>query len=356
MERYPLLNQMIDDMKKQSNYYKPTPFWQIGSDMIIKDLNEGGIERFRSLPSSLGFFVPTYSYPNYLLNKKKFEPVSDIIRPIIEHNKMFLMRLENLFAGKIHALADYRTFMASSMDSSPYTDKISESSLGDPIEQFQFDGRKFSRSYLNYLLGINFIKKNTPTDKIKTIMEIGGGFGTLGEILLGDKRNECFYINADIPPLAFVSDYYVKSVFGDKDIGGYGELKNIKVLDIDALKKKYKAVNLCSWQIPELQGKIDLFVNFISFQEMEPDIVENYCKNVRKLKPEFVLLRNIKEGKKRKDPKSPIGVIDPIIGEDYNNFFPEYELMDTNTTVFGYETEDGFHSELRLYRRSDSCS
>lgn len=355
MKRYPLLNQMIDDMEKQSRFYKPTYFWQIGSDTIIKDLNEKGIEKFKSLPSSLDFFVPTYSYPTYYMDKKKFNSVKDTVWPLIEPNKLFMMRLENLFAGKIHALADYRTFMASSLESSPYTDLISESEVGDPIEQFLFDGRKFSRSYLNYLLGINFIKKNTPTDKIGTVMEIGGGFGTLGEILLGDKRNKCFYINADIPPLAFVSGYYLKNVFGDENIGGYGELRDIQTLVIEDLKKKYRAVNLCSWQVPKLQGKIDLFVNFISFQEMEPDIVENYCKNIRKLKPEFILLRNIKEGKKKKDEKNPIGVADPILGEDYNTFFPDYELMDTNTTVFGYETEDGFHSELRLYKRSDSC-
>ncbi|CAB1061325.1 hypothetical protein D1BOALGB6SA_6098 [Olavius sp. associated proteobacterium Delta 1] len=353
LKRYPLLQQMIDDMGQQSSLYKPTQFWQICSARLIEDLNKSRIEKFRSLPSSLSFFVPTYSYPNYYMDPKRFEPVKNTLWPLIEQNKLFMMRFENLIAGKIHAFADYRTFLASSTDSSPYTDLISESNVGEPIEQFLFDGRKFSRSFLNYLLGINFIKKNTPTDKIKTVMEIGGGFGTLGEILLGDKRNECFYINADIPPLAYVSDYYLKILFGDENICGYGELKGDESLDIDDLKERYKALSLCSWQVPKLQGKIDLFVNFISFQEMEPDIVENYCENIRRLKPEFILLRNLKEGKKKKDKKNPIGVTDPILGRDYNNYFPEYELMDANTTVFGYETEDGFHSELRLYKLSD---
>lgn len=352
-KRYPLLQQMLDDMEIQSNLYKPTHFWQICSDRIIKDLNEGSIEKFRSLQSSLNFFVPTYSYPGYSLDKKKFKPVTNALWPLIEPKKVFMMRIENLLAGKIHALADYRTFMASSTDSFPYTDTLSESNVGEPIEQFLFDGRKFSRSYLNYLLGINFLKKNMPTGKIKTVMEIGGGFGTLGEILLGDKRNKCFYINADIPPLAYVSDYYLKNVFGYKSIGGYGELKNNESLHIDDLMQRYKAISLCSWQVPKLQGKIDLFVNFISFQEMEPEIVENYCKNIRRLNPEFILLRNLKEGKKIKDIKNPIGVTNPILGKDYNNYFPEHELIETNTTVFGYETEDGFHSELRLYKLSD---
>lgn len=342
---------MIDDMAKQDDFYKPTHFWQIGSDMIIKELYENSIRNFRSISAALSFFVPTYSYPDYYADKEKFKPVKDVLWPMIKPNQSFNDRLENLFAGKIHALADYRVFMASSINSAPYTDQISESNIGSPVEQFQFDGRQFSRSFLNYLLGINFIKKNTATDTIKTVMEIGGGFGTLGEILLGDERNDCFYINADIPPLAFVSGYYLKSVFGDETIGAYDNLRELKTLDIDTLKKKYKALNLCAWQIPKLKGQIDLFVNFISFQEMEPEIVKNYCQHIRRLKPGFILLRNIKEGKKVRDKKNPVGVIDPILGEDYNLFFPEYELVDTNTTIFGYETEDGFHSELRLYKR-----
>jgi len=345
---------MLDDMDEQDDLYKPTPFWQIGSDMIIKDLNENGLKNFKTLVTALGFFVPTYSFSGYYTDKKKFNPVKDFLWSIIKPNKSLQMKLENLFSGKSHAFADYRTFMASSIESPPYTDLISESNIGNPIEQFEFNGRHFSRSFLNYLLGINFIKKNTATNKIKTVMEIGGGFGTLGEILLGDNRNDCFYINVDIPPLAFVSGYYLKNVFGDHAIGTYENTRTATTLDIDVLKKKYKALNLCSWQIPKLKGKIDLFVNFISFQEMEPKIVENFCRHIRRLRPDFILLRNIKEGKKKKDKENPVGVIDPILGDDYNNFFPEYELVDTDTTIFGYETEDGFHSELRFYRHLDT--
>jgi len=346
---------MLDDMNEQTDLYKPTPFWQIGSDMIIRDLNENGLTNFRSLATALGFFVPTYSSSGYYTDKK-FNHVKSLLWPIIKPDKKLQIQLENLFSGRTHAFADYRTFMASSIDSPPYTDLISESNIGNPLEQFEFDGRHFSRSFLNYLLGINFMKKNTDTKKIKTVMEIGGGFGTLGEILLGDNRNDCFYINADIPPLAFVSGYYLKNVFGDHAIGTYEKTREAKTLNIDVLKKEYKALNLCSWQISKLKGKIDLFVNFISFQEMEPKIVENYCQHIRRLKPGFILLRNIKEGKKTKDKENPVGVIDPILGDDYNTFFPEYELVDTNTTIFGHETEDGFHSELRFYRHVDQGS
>jgi len=346
-----ILEQMLRDMSSVSSLYRPSEFWEICSKRLIKELTAEGMENFRSLPASLGFFVPTYSYPLYLSDKKRYAPVKDAIDKIVAPKKLFTMRLDDLLEGKIHALSDYRAFMASSSAKHPYTDRISESNTGSPIEQFEFDGRMFSRSFLNYLLGLNFLKKNISDQKINTILEIGGGFGTLGEVLLGDERNDCFYIDIDIPPLAYVSYWYLKSIFGHEAIGGYDDLRTKDLLEISDLRKKYRALTLCSWQFPQLRGKIDLFVNFISFQEMEPDIVENYCSHVIALSPEFILLRNLKEGKRKKDKAHSIGVVNPILGEDYDNYLPGYRLIASDTTVFGFRTEDGFHSELRLYQR-----
>ena len=137
------------------------------------------------------------------------------------------------------------------------------------------------------------------TSDIHTVLEIGGGYGTLGEILLSDQRNNCFYIAVDIVPTAFISTYYLQQLFGENNVGDYGVLREENVLEIDTLRDRYKAVVLNSWQLPKLKGKIDLFVNFISFQEMEPEVVKNYLENVYRLGAKFVLLRNIREGKKK---------------------------------------------------------
>ena len=54
------------------------------------------------------------------------------------------------------------------------------------------------------------------------------------------------------------------------------------------IKKLKKITCLCSWQIEKLIGKIDVFINFISFQEMEPEVVKNYIKHVQRLSPKFI--------------------------------------------------------------------
>jgi hypothetical protein len=84
---------------------------------------------------------------------------------------------------------------------------------------------------------------------------------------------------------------------------------------------------------------------------MEPDVVQNYCDHIDRLQPKFILLRNILEGKKKKDKNYQGGVQDPILGDDYNNFLPNYTLLATDSATYGFITEDNFHSQLRIYKR-----
>jgi len=342
------LTLMLSDMENQSELYKATNFWKEASKIIIDDIEKYGMKDFRRLSSSLSMFAPIYSYPDYVKDKTLFDATKLELSKATTDLRLNL-KLELLFLGQLQAFADYRVLASSNKDYAPFTDRVSESKIGNPLEHYSFDGRNFSRSFLNYLLGINFLKQHIHKPDIKTVMEIGGGFGTLGEILLSDEKSECFYINADIPPVSFVSSYYLKELFGSSNIANYSHLREYDTLDIQDLKQKYKAINIASWQVPKLQGDIDLFVNFISFQEMEADVVQNYCNYIAKLNPKYILLRNIEEGKKKKDENTIYGVQEPILGKHYDDFFPEYKLIATDGSIFGFQTEDGFHSQLRLY-------
>ena len=117
--------------------------------------------------------------------------------------------------------------------------KFTESKIGRPLEQFNFENKLFSRSSLNYLLGLVFLKKNIQKFKAKTFLEIGGGFGTLGEILYQSEIKGLKYINIDIPPISLVSEYYLTKNFGTKNVDSYFQnRKRIKFLLIK-LRKNY---------------------------------------------------------------------------------------------------------------------
>ena len=348
--KYNLLNTMIEDMKKQDKLYRPTSFWEYGSKLIIEELERNDVKDFRNLTITRNYFVPGYSAVEYLENQNKYNPIIEEFDKIVQ-DKRFVTKLQRTFTGYNDAKADIRVLNVSNIETHPYISNASESKIGNPIEQHTFNNKNYSRSFLNYLLGLNFLKQTVDTSEIQTVMEIGGGFGTLGEILLQDDRNDIFYINADIPPVGFVSSYYLQEVFGSENIACYDTTKDLETINIDDFKKSHKALNLCAWQVPKLKGKIDLFVNFISFQEMEPKVVHNYCKYIEKLEPKYILLRNMKEGKRVKSADFLSGVDDPILADDYDIFLPNYKIVKVDSEIYGFVTEDNFHSQLRIYER-----
>ena len=302
------------------------------------------------MPKALGFFVPTYGSPGNSFSQKIADHLKTLFKSEYGDLKKPNLALEQFLSGDTQALADYRVLLAADDQSKrPYLHRFSESRVGQPIEHFNFDGRNFSRSSLNYLLGLALLKKHLePHESLRTILEIGGGFGTLGEILASSGVSDQRYIDIDIPPTSFVAEYYLRGVLGTKNVIGYSETKDKAAIEIEELPQ---ASVLCSWQIEKLQGSVDLFVNFISFQEMEPHIVENYLNQVTRLGARWVLLRNMREGKQVQKAHA-VGVKTPIKTDDYLAMLPKYRLVEKNIFPFGYKTVDGFHSELLLLKRA----
>ena len=341
-----LLDDMVVDMKIQKTIYQPTQFWEAASKEIFEDLKTNGFDNFRSLESTLNFFVPTYGVPGNTITKEEAEALEKVILKNTEPGSKKHSTFMQMLSGELWALSDYRVYMAGDeKDKSPDISTLSESKVGNPSELFCFDNRWFSRSFLNYLHGICFLKKNIDCSTISTVLEVGGGFGTLGEIL--HQAGNYTYIDVDIPPTAAVSSYYLSEVCGENFLD-YTKTRQADSIPIPEIGTK---MVICPWQLPKIEGNVDLFVNYISFQEMEPEVVKNYLQHVNRLKTRYILLRNLREGKAPKSKNVAYGVETPVTGADYDNYLKNYKLISTNVIPFGYRTVDGFHSELRLYER-----
>ena len=311
-----LLYEMLQDMNSAAKQYQPTNFWGGVLPGIVKDIENEGSSNFRRHLTALSFYVPTYS--------KDYKEA---------------------------AFADYMTFKKlDDLKKRPELDGVGESRAGDPSQHFNFDGKLYSRSFLNYLRGLVYLKKSVDTNLINNVLEIGGGYGTLGEILLKSDFDRNFYVNVDIPPLAYISTRYLEEVFGKENVAGYDLTKEMTVIDVAEMSKKYKAMVLCSWQLPRLQGSFDLFVNYISFQEMEPDVVKNYAKHVNRLVKSYILLRNQRFGKQVAKKSGNFGVLEPVTREHYLEFFSDFDLVGVDSKTFG-EEKGGFASEVMVLRR-----
>lgn len=347
---YPELISACAEMLRQSEFYRPTSFWAEAARRIAEEISAHGVANFRSLPLPLDFFVPTYGRPGNNFTGVQAEALLRVLsRDNPEATKPRLV-LEKLLSGELSAEADFRVVSAADdCERQPYLHMFSESGIGEPIEQFEFGGRRFSRSSLNYLLGLTMLKKHLRDGEVpRTVMEIGGGFGTLGEILNSSGIDGLKYINLDLPPVSFICDWYLRQVAGREVVTTHAMTVGRSVIEISDLTRLSV---LCAWQIEQIRGSVDLFVNFISFQEMEPRIVQNYLHHVSRLGAKWILLRNMREGKQKVVPGVSVGVEVPILSDDYINMLNGYQLIERSIYPFGLRTVDGYNSELLLFKR-----
>lgn len=341
------LDVTLADMSGADALYRATQFWSHCSLPIVAEMKTKGLQGFKAHDSGLMWYVPSYAkgrerWSRLLLSlrRKGLLPSAKIVR-----------RLEEYLSGRPLALADYRVACAASMRRSPFL-QGGESAEGNGLLH-QIEGANFGKAALNYVRGLAFLEK-TPgyfDDEARTFLEIGGGFGGLGEIVLKNS-DQNRYIDIDIPPVLTSATYYLKALFGEDNVYSYSQSRNAAEIKIAEVFAAHRAACLPPWQLENLRGTVDCFVNFVSFQEMEPHVVENYIRKVMPLTRKYVILRNSRHGKKVATDSSQTHVERKTTLDMMINWFSDFRLVDRDSLVFGDESRFGsFKSEVAILVR-----
>lgn len=200
-----------------------------------------------------------------------------------------------------------------------------ESGVGMPTQTFDLapGPARLTKPYLNYLLCLAGLSRHVD-EPPKSFLELGGGFGVLGEIVMA-RDPEARYVNCDIPPLLTVSSYNLTEVFGPERVRVYDE----RIPDTGPIDVPQSAC-LPNWRIADLTGSYDVFVNSFSFQEMEPHVVEHYVDIVAKLGVTYVVSLNSRSGKHVAEGEE-VGVKEPVVSSMIIEMFRHhgYELCAT---------------------------
>ena len=335
------LKKSVQLAKAKDKKYQATSFWQTAIEPTLLDCKNLGINNFRNWPSALNYFVPTHG------NRALAEVPTSLLDECLPNDKKSKQEYLNFTSGLNQATADYRVIKAILSDNCPeLLNSFSESLIGNPTQVFDFEKRRYSRSSLNYLLGLAALSKHTNLKKLTNILEIGGGFGTLGEIVASFLGPKVKYCNLDIAPIYEISKYYLENALEDKQL-----ILNNQLSEPISYNGGWNISVQPNWRIEEITGRVDLFVNFISFQEMEPNVVKNYLDYVNSLQPNWILLRQIREGKQLKTSANTMGVEVPITIDFYANYLVDYSLVLQDCLTFGVKTADNFHSDVLIFKR-----
>jgi putative sugar O-methyltransferase len=299
--------------------YKPTNFWQPGLHELLADMDRMGLERFKSWPSAAYWFYPTYG-----ANLRPETTAAAVARAIELQPDAHghAARLREGIGGAADARRDLEVARIL-WDQDRWPFKVmarSESPIGEPPQRFALDAgkRRWTKPYLNYLLCLAALSRHVDRPP-RSVLEIGGGFGVLGEILM--RRSKAVrYVDLDIPPLLTVASYYLRELVGER----------IDVYDDDWSGRAGpdRSAVLPSWRIDDVDGPFDLFVNCFSFQEMEPHVVANYVAKVAEKDVSYVVSLNSRKGKP-KASEGKIGVVDQVTSARIVEMFSAhgYELL-----------------------------
>ena len=284
--------------------YRPTNFWSMGLDPLLKDL-EGGLHRFKRWQSASVWFYPIYSrgFTNTTI-KQTYEFAKT------QNDRTTLPFMTNALNGALDARRDYdAACLAWDQERWPFDlVNFGESTVGEPREYYRESGLPdvgFGRPYLNYLMMMAALSRHVDTPP-RSVLEIGGGFGVLGEIFMS-RDPQARYVDVDIPPLLTVASYYLTELFGSDRVKIFDE----SVADEGPIDVPQSGV-LPNWRIEDITGEFDLFVNAFSFQEMEPDVVAHYVAVVAAKNPKYVVSLNSKLGKPVAKKEKEWGVMEQV--------------------------------------------
>lgn len=337
-----MTKQLLEGVRECDPIYRPTNFWTPGLRDILADLESRGLERFKSWPTAGYWFYPSYNKP---LPLKTFDKM---LKHAVKANPAITrLSFQRSLNGWLDARRDFDAARLSwDQERWPFDlNGFGESGVGQPVRHYALTDSKprWGKPYLNYLLCLAALSRHVEGAAPTSFLEIGGGFGVLGEILM-QRDEHARYVNVDIPPLLTVASYYLRSLFGDRVlVPEPGEFPESGPVEVPA------SACLPNWRLPDVSGPFDVFVNSFSFQEMEPHVVEHYVGLVAELGVTYVVSLNSRHGKRRATEGTEGGVLDPVTSDRIVAMFGE-----RGYTVAGRYGEPLIYSagELVVLRRS----
>lgn len=182
------------------------------------------------------------------------------------------------------------------IDSLDILKKVEEPLIGNP-ELTNLNGKKVT---WDFLLGINEFYSILNNFSIKkkdsiVICEIGCGYGRLAHLFTETFPNS-HYILVDMPTSLIIAYYYLCEIYKDKDIiNPYESSRNCKDLNRNFFSSKRISFLTPDQFYSIKKGSVDLFINIDSFQEMTPDIIKEYFKQIINLNGSYLYLKNSKD-------------------------------------------------------------
>ena len=306
----------------------PGKYWKLKNKVIKKSILKYGIKDFRGSTNYIGtsyadnFYTDVRTFLvlfplNILRLLLSIPPLNIIFNKQVNLSKQYLQSKIDFQASYINNNQD----LIKCIDE--YT--MNNTNLGGASDVKKIGDREISLSYLRYLdIHLGF-KKSLDFKKIRSVVEVGGGYGAYQHFLIENYPNIRKILFIDVFPILYVGSQYLKTLYGDSVKSPIDE-KKINFKEDDSLE----IVCISPNQFELVDEKFDLFLNCNSFQEMTENSIKGY--------------RNIYKNKTNEN--SQIGLVGYSNYDETSQFSPSHVANIFNQDLITYDENSIFDLTL----------
>lgn len=281
-----LLELFLRDMERQSDLWKPTNYWKGQCRRMQQQLSVAGLAGFRTNWQLMRGIDLGPKQAGMNRRAPWRSPLTGWLARRLPPTSRYEREIEDVIAAADAAnmahidveIALLYQLLRQSTCAATILSKVEDSGIGNP-NLYAFDGRRYSSNLLHHvaLLALMFRLSGTTTG-CRRVVEIGGGYGALPEILVKLQADALdYFVAIDIPPLVYVTTQYLKAVFPGRVVD-YREVRSAGAISPADIRGKILVIP--PWTVPALRLEYDLFWNSASFQEMEDEVVDNYLEHI----------------------------------------------------------------------------
>ena len=371
-----LLMLMMDDTANAAPLYRPTQYWKEYERRFLPELRRDGLRDFRrrrgsvlssfsatDLTPSLGRVDLRASrlwYNHRIRALPGWRPLIDAVTAVLRRCGSLLPTSSDVSLPDLHE-STFRLISAiGGAQGARPLEELDISLAGNPEEIFRIGSKSYTTHALNYYLRYAYCCRFFDFGRDNVIVELGSGCGKQVEIIK-KLHPQTRFLLFDIPPQLYVCEQYLKTVFPG-DVTSYRETREWSALPELQAGRVYVVPN---WKFPLIASShVDLFWNSASFQEMEPEVVENYLRYVRDV-ADAVYLQQKMSGKEIATGPGDVGVRTPTTLREYTAGLKGFQRDDLSPCLgpplmqkFLRDYFDSFWSRMgraeRLREKSDS--
>ena len=280
-----LLNELIKDEKKNDKaLYSSGPYWDYKNSRAVIEIKKKGLNDFRGINAGIG----TSFADNLVLDiRNEFNIKGRTI------GKIFSLPLLNIiFNGQLNTTKNYIDLLIKNQaivyqNNQNVQNLIKKFKFENTtdfgcVQSFEYLKKNYSCHYLKMAHRINELSKSFDFKNIKSLFEIGGGFGANIHFLITNFPNIKKILYLDVVPNIYVGTEYLRYHYKDK-VKDYLELKNLDTINFSK-NNDLEIFCIPPWLIEKVETEIDHFHNAASFVEMPKKVISNYVKFIKKFK------------------------------------------------------------------------